>query len=544
MFPVLPDRSALPHNAFIATVRVASALHKHLITLGFVGLYVALDAASFIHPLHGLNITPWNPAPALGLVFLLRRGPGARPVLVAAVLLSEYLVRGVPFPWWDSLLSALILAAGYLLLGEAFARRMSPSTLLDDRAALLGWMLPVVFGTLLNSLVYVSSLHLLGLLPPGGWLAGVRQFWVGDAVGITVAMPLFWWLSGERGRLALRAALPCWETLGYSLLGLLALWAAFGLGGDGGFKLFYFLFLPIVWASARQGMAGAIVSATLLQIGVIAAVQLLDFSAVTVAELQMLAVVMALIGFFIGGVVDEQRRTSDELRQTLRLAAAGEMAGALAHELNQPLTAMGAYASAYDALQARGEGGARLDAAINGMRAEARRAGEVVRRLRDFFRTGATQLEAVPLAELVAAAAAHYQAKARQAGVRFCVAEVPELMLLADRLQLEVVLRNLLSNAFDAVAATDAGARQVSIRAERLPGERVSICVEDSGSGLGRQDLERAFESFHSSKSSGLGLGLVISRAIAETHGGSLWGEVADHGVFKLVLPIQETPRP
>ena len=541
---MLPDSSALPHNAFIATVRVASALHKHLITLGFVGLYVALDAASFIHPLHGLNITPWNPAPALGLVFLLRRGPGARPVLVAAVLLSEYLVRGVPFPWWDSLLSALILAGGYLLLGEAFARRMSPSTLLDDRAALLGWMLPVVFGTLLNSLVYVSSLHLLGLLPPGGWLAGVRQFWVGDAVGITVAMPLFWWLSGERGRLALRAALPCWETLGYSLLGLLALWAAFGLGGDGGFKLFYFLFLPIVWASARQGMAGAIVSATLLQIGVIAAVQLLDFSAVTVAELQMLAVVMALIGFFIGGVVDEQRRTSDELRQTLRLAAAGEMAGALAHELNQPLTAMGAYASAYDALQARGEGGARLDAAINGMRAEARRAGEVVRRLRDFFRTGATQLEAVPLAELVAAAAAHYQAKARQAGVRFCVAEVPELMLLADRLQLEVVLRNLLSNAFDAVAATDAGARQVSIRAERLPGERVSICVEDSGSGLGRQDLERAFESFHSSKSSGLGLGLVISRAIAETHGGSLWGEVADHGVFKLVLPIQETPRP
>ena len=519
-------------------------MHKHLITLGFVGLYVALDAASFIHPLHGLNITPWNPAPALGLVFLLRRGPGARPVLVGAVLLSEYLVRGVPFPWWDSVLSALILAAGYLLLSEALVRRMSPSTLLDDRAALLGWMLPVVFGTLLNSLVYVSSLHVLGLLPPGGWLTGVLQFWVGDAVGITVAMPLFWWLSGERGRLALRAALVGWETLGYSLLGLLALWVAFGLGGDGGFKLFYFLFLPIVWASARQGMAGAIVSATLLQIGVIAAVQLLDFSAVTVAELQMLAVVMALIGFFIGGVVDEQRRTSDELRQTLRLAAAGEMAGALAHELNQPLTAMGAYASAYDALQARGEGGARLDAAINGMRAEARRAGEVVRRLRDFFRTGATKLEAVPLAEIVAAAAAHYQAKARQSGVGFCVAEMPELMLLADRLQLEVVLRNLLSNAFDAVAAADAGARQVSIRAERLPGELVSICVEDSGSGLGRQDLERAFESFHSSKSSGLGLGLVISRAIAETHGGRLWGEVADHGVFKLVLPIQETPRP
>lgn len=68
--------------------------------------------------------------------------------------------------------------------------------------------------------------------------------------------------------------------------------------------------------------------------------------------------------------------------------------------------------------------------------------------------------------------------------------------------------------------------------------------MEDSGPGLAPRDLERAFESFRSSKSSGLGLGLVISRAIAETHGGRLWGEAADHGIFKLVLPIQETPPP
>jgi two-component system, LuxR family, sensor kinase FixL len=533
----------LPHNSSNLAVSLNFVLHKSLLSLGFIGLYIALDAASFIHPLHGLNITPWNPAPALGLVFLLRQGAGSRPLLIAAVLLSECLVRGLPFPWWKSLLSALILAAGYLLLSEVLRRRMPPTTLLNDRATLLGWMVPVVLGTLLNSLVYLTSLHLLGLLPSDGLLIGVLQFWVGDAVGITVAMPLFWWLTGTCGRLALRSAFLCWETLGYSLLGLLALWIAFGLGGDGGFKLFYFLFLPIVWAAARQGMAGAIVSATLLQIGVIAAVQVLDFSAVTVAELQMLAVVMALVGFFIGGVVDEQRRTSGELRQTLRLAAAGEMAGALAHELNQPLTAMGAYASAYDALQARGEAGARLDAAINGMRAEAQRAGDVVRRLRDFFRTGATKLETVVLGEIIVAAAARYKARALQSGVTFLVMEVPEIMLLADRLQLEVVLRNRLSNAFDAVVVADVGGGQVSIQAVRLPGEQVMICVEDSGAGLTSQDAERAFESFHSSKSSGLGLGLVISRAIAETHGGSLWGDVADHGVFKLVLPTLESSK-
>ncbi len=106
-----------------------------------------------------------------------------------------------------------------------------------------------------------------------------------------------------------------------------------------------------------------------------------------------------------------------------------------------------------------------------------------------------------------------------------------------------MILRNLLSNAFDAAAAADVAGRQVSIHAVRLPLEQVMICVEDSGAGLTSQDAERAFESFHSSKSSGLGLGLVISRAIAETHGGSLWGEVADHGLFKLVLPTQESPK-
>lgn len=114
--------------------------------------------------------------------------------------------------------------------------------------------------------------------------------------------------------------------------------------------------------------------------------------------------------------------------------------------------------------------------------------------------------------------------------------------LLADQLQLEVVLRNLLANAFDAVAAAGCAQRTVSLRGETLPGSRVGLIVEDSGKGLSEKMAGTLFEPFHSSKSSGLGLGLVISRAIVDTHGGTLWGEVADHGIFKLVLPIQETP--
>lgn len=514
-----------------------------LLHVGFAALYVALDAVGFIHPLHGLNITPWNPAPALGMVFLLRRGPAGWPTLAGTVVLSEWLVRGVSHSWGSSLASALILAGAYIALGEYLRRRLAPADLLGDRASLLAWIVSIAVGTLGVSLVHLSSLHLLGLLPARDWLAGVLQFWVGDGVGIAVAMPLFWWLSSAHGRALLRAAVLRWETLGYVALSLLVVGVAFGLDG-GGFKLFYLLFLPIVWAAVRQGMAGAIISAFLLQIGVIAAVQTLGYSAVTVAELQMLLLAMALTSFFIGSVVDEQRRTSSELRQTLRLAAAGEMAGALAHELNQPLTAMSAYAAACEMLLERGEQGERLDAAIRGMLLESGRAGEVVRRLRDFFRTGATKLEPVGLAEIVDQAIRYYRTRADAQGILLHVGRIPAATLLADRLQLEVVLRNLLANAFDAVSRDDCTRRSVKLNGELLDGARVAIVVEDSGAGLSGQEAGTLFEPFRSSKSSGLGLGLAISRAIVETHGGALWGEVADHGVFRLVLPIhRESPQ-
>ena len=123
-------------------------MRKRLLPLVFVSLYIALDAASFIHPLHGLNITPWNPAPALGLVYVLCQGPLARGAFVVAVVASEFLVRDVSPEWWRSLLSALMLAGGYLALAEVLRRRMEPGSLLDGRSALLGWMVPVVLGTL------------------------------------------------------------------------------------------------------------------------------------------------------------------------------------------------------------------------------------------------------------------------------------------------------------------------------------------------------------------------------------------------------------
>ena len=119
------------------------------------------------------------------------------------------------------------------------------------------------------------------------------------------------------------------------------------------------------------------------------------------------------------------------------------------------------------------------------------------------------------------------------------VQPAPDCSLLADRLQLEVVIRNLLSNAFEAVAALPPDKRVVNLSAAKEGAGRVRINVEDSGPGLSGRVSATLFEPFQSTKASGLGLGLVISRAIAEAHGGTLWAEAGDHGAFRLVLPIE-----
>ncbi|MDO8597592.1 MAG: ATP-binding protein, partial [Sulfuricaulis sp.] len=170
---------------------------------------------------------------------------------------------------------------------------------------------------------------------------------------------------------------------------------------------------------------------------------------------------------------------------------------------------------------------------------ESERAGDVVRRLRDFFRTGTTHLESIALGELLTSSVASFSGRAEKTGIRLTLAPVPSCVLLADRLELEVVIRNLLSNAFDAVSHQSAAKRRVHLSAVMEGPGRVCVQVEDSGPGLSATTAARLFEPFESTKSSGLGLGLAISRAIVDAHGGSLWAEVGDHGVFKLVLLVE-----
>lgn len=498
--------------------------------------YVGLDWASYIHPLHGLNITPWNPAPALAVLVLLRYGRVMLAPLALSIFAGDVWVRGLPESITVAIALAIQLAVGYGLIAVALRKVLPGMAIISDRRRLLEWIAIVAGGTLLNSALFVGSLATLGLVPVTGLRESLIQYWVGDAVGILVTMPILSMLLDGQARVALLALATRPESL--AILGAIgfALWLAFGVGAETDFQYFYVLFLPIVWAAARQGVAGAVLSVSVVQIAIIMVVQSLGYTVTTVLEIQTLAVVLALFSFFIGIVVDEQRRMSDELRHTLRLAAAGEMAGALAHELNQPLTALASYGAVCEQLLKLGDTGERLQDVVRRMMAESFRAAEVLRRLRDFFRTGATQLESIAVNDLLDSVAAPFRVTASRQKIDFSVTPDADQSLLGDRLQLEVVLRNLLANAFDAVAGPAITSKRVRLTAESDSVGRICISVEDSGPGISGAGAARVFEAFQSSKTTGLGLGLAISKAIVEAHGGELWAEVGPHGLFKLVL--------
>jgi len=521
-----------------------SPVPRYLVFPAFIGLYLLFDWATYIDPLYGLNITPWNPDPALGLVCWLVYGWRAALPWWIALVLGEVLVRGMPAGLLLTLLLSLWLTLGYGAIGEVLKRVFGGSGVFDSRQRLFKWVLIVVLGALLNDVVYMSLLSLAGLIPPGEWAAVVLRFGIGDMVGMLVSMPLVWMLSSAQGRQRLRMTVWRYETLGYLVLSIGVLYLVFGTIETSEFKHFYFLFLPVIWAASRQGLYGTALMVFVLQLGIGALVKWNNAINIEVPELQMLDAMLALVGFSLGIVVDELRQVSNDLKQSLRLAAAGEMAAALAHELNQPLTALGAYGKACEFLVERGEGGDMLKSAIQRMIAESGRAADVVRRLRDFFRTGAMKLEAVDLAQLVSGVSQQFFAPLREHGVLLQMDDMPPLSVLADRLQIELVLRNLLANALDAVREQPAGQRRITLSAQLLASRRrgkdscLQLTVEDSGKGVSEELAARLFEPFVSSKASGMGLGLVLSRAIMEAHGGSLWAEVGAHGIFKMALPL------
>jgi two-component system, LuxR family, sensor kinase FixL len=252
--------------------------------------------------------------------------------------------------------------------------------------------------------------------------------------------------------------------------------------------------------------------------------------------------------FFTGFIRDltERRQTEarlqelqSELFHISRLTAMGEMASALAHELNQPLSAIANYLKGSKRLLdgRLDELSGRLYSVLDKASDQAFRAGQIIRRLRDFVARGETELRAESVGKLVeeASAMALVGAKEHNVRVRFQLDPSADLVL-ADKTQVQQVLLNLLHNAMEAM--DHSARRELMIQADSADDGIVQISVSDTGTGIASEVAPQLFEPFITTKRHGMGVGLSISRTIIEAHGGRIWIEPNPGGgtIFRFTL--------
>jgi C4-dicarboxylate-specific signal transduction histidine kinase len=247
---------------------------------------------------------------------------------------------------------------------------------------------------------------------------------------------------------------------------------------------------------------------------------------------------------------DEKRDTEEQLHERLaqlahvsRLTTMGELVSELAHELNQPLYAMANFSEACLNL-ARGaaQPDKQLIAWLEQICEQSHRAGEIIKRIYRFVRKAPAQARPVDVNTVVHECVRLLQVNVRHEDVVLRV-ELSRVLpkVLADPVQLQQVLVNLLTNAMEATAQLPRGERQIEVHSRRTDGGQVEVSVSDCGRGVAEADFERLFEPFYTTKPEGMGMGLSISRSIIDAHGGRLWAERGSAGAggltFRFTLP-------
>jgi PAS domain S-box-containing protein len=247
--------------------------------------------------------------------------------------------------------------------------------------------------------------------------------------------------------------------------------------------------------------------------------------------------------------ITEQKRAEEALRQAQadlayvsRATTMGELTASLAHEVNQPITAAVTNANTCvrwlagdtpNIEEAR-------DAAIRSAK-DGTRAADIISRIRLLFKKGTTERELVDVNEVIREMIVLLRGEATRYAVSIradFAADLPQLM--ADRVQLQQVMLNLIMNSIDAMKDVD-GKRELAIKSQRAEDEQLRISVSDTGVGLPAQQADEIFNAFFTTKLQGTGLGLSISRSIVESHGGRLWADAnSPRGAsFHLTLPTK-----
>jgi len=239
---------------------------------------------------------------------------------------------------------------------------------------------------------------------------------------------------------------------------------------------------------------------------------------------------------------EELRQAQADLSRVSRVTTMGELTASLAHEVNQPIAA--AVTNANTCLRWLTRDHPDLEearAAAMRIVKDGTRAAEIIGRVRLLFKRSAPERELVNVNEVIREMTVLLRGEATRYSITFrteLAADLPQVM--ADRVQLQQVLMNLMMNAIDAMKDVD-GARELDIKSQRAEDEQLLLSVSDTGGGLPAQQADQIFDAFFTTKAHGTGMGLRISRSIVESHGGRLWaGDNSPRGAsFYFTLPTK-----
>jgi PAS domain S-box-containing protein len=654
--PAAEDVTRIPAWAARPSSLIGRGWAVLALSVAYIALYVTLDRLSFIEAQHGINITPWSPSAGLALALLIIKGARWFPAVLAAELLSEATLPEVAVPSGPILISALMVTGGYT--GTAVVlRSIGFQADLHRTSDVARLILVTIVSSGLVACGYVATYAAAGVVPWTGFLDAAQHYWIGDAIGIIGVAPPLLILARPRDYSAPADHNRRWLQLSEVAAQAVSIVAALAVVFSRvvtrhPFRLFYVLFLPLIWIAMRRGLAASSWAVLVIQVGLIVGLQFQNQSEPTLRDFQLLMFALAATGLLLGAVVSERQRLSRalaesehrratimntardgivsidacgqilstnpaverilgrtgqlligldihelidsapnepplinrivssrsagvttweldarradgqvfpielsvgrseaeqytlvirditlrrkteaqarqhqaELAHVSRVSLAGEMAGALVHELSQPLTAIAAFArGCLRLLAGPAPEPETIYEGVSEVAQQAERAGDVLGRLREFMRGGASRRAFVDVGPLIDAAVGLARAEAVQNEIEIVARIDPGLPpVLADHIAIEQVLLNLLRNAIDAIAAADAEKRLVILEARFTSGCTVQVSVADSGPGVIDEVANRLFEPFVTTKPEGMGMGLSISRSIVESHGGRL----------------------
>jgi two-component system, LuxR family, sensor kinase FixL len=542
---------------FLPAAQVTVTMRGIVVQLAFFLAYIVLFRASYIFQTSDLRSTPWNPETGIAVVAGALLGWASLPSIFLASLISKTLNPTILSFGWEIVAAAV---NAIIFTGSAAAfRRILPSVETTTTANIVLFICYAFVVTLASAVARLLIASMALNIFPTYLVNYAFTLSVGNVVGVLTIVPIFFVSRPLAGWMKYFSSFkPVHWLTTFTIL--LTSVVVFGLEDTDKFKFFYLVFLPVMVFAIKDGLMGAAYSILLSDTAMIAILLWRVSEPSTATELQVLMISLSATGLLMGATISERRRISTQLEeshvrlrdtqaallQASRLSLASEMAAALAHEINQPLSSIRSFIRTARRKLDKGRiNHAELKYDIDSAVKEVDVAANLIRETRKFLERGDVSKDKMNLRQLLLTCSDLIAPELSYSKIGWDL-RMPEKLpaIMGNAMQIQQVVLNLVRNAKEAILDGRSKVRRIelSVSLESRPGH-IEIAVSDSGPGIPSEVKAMLFKPLKSSKSNGLGLGLSLSKTIVTSHGGSIWYDEAssDGTRFAFTLPLSSS---